>query len=340
MDYTVTINGSVGAAGLYLVGPTVTMKDLVAAAGDLGAWTDKSSFEVVTTTISPLHGTAQTEHKLLTADDNTLATYIVKPRDEIRFNQTFASVGAGTVTIQGQVRFGGVFQIERGERLSELLLRAGGLTDQAYPYGTVFLRKSAAATERDGYRRAATDLEDLVAEGLTRTGQQKIDPATFAAVQSFVAQLRTTPALGRISIVADPAELAANPSRDTMLEAGDVIYIPRRPSTVAVLGQVMQPSSLRFEPGFTAKEYIEKAGGYGQFADNSRVFLVLPDGSARRVETSWLDLDNPNIPPGSTIVVPRDTAPFDLRQTILDTAQVLSNLAIAAASIAVISRNN
>jgi polysaccharide export outer membrane protein len=152
--------------------------------------------------------------------------------------------------------------------------------------------------------------------------------------------LRNTPAIGRISAITDPAVLAADPSRDTMLEPGDVIFIPQRPSTVAVLGQVMQPGNMMYNPKFTAADYIARAGGYGRFADNGRTFLVLPDGTAEQVETSWLNLDSQKIPPGSTLVVPRDITPFDLRQLLLDSVSVLSSLAVSAASLAVISRNN
>jgi protein involved in polysaccharide export with SLBB domain len=251
----------------------------------------------------------------------------------------FTAVTEGSVTIQGQVRSPGKFKIERGEHLSELLLRAGGLTDQAYPYGTVFLRKSAATIEEQGYQRAADDMESMIVAGLTRIGSEKTSPDTFTALQSFVREVRNTKPLGRISITADPAVLAANPARDPLLEPGDVVYIPQRPSTVTVLGQVMQPGTFQFSSKTTASDYIELAGGYGQYADESLKFLVLPDGTARPLESSWLNLDSPVIPPGSTIVVPRDVSPYDARQILLDVTSLLSSLAISAASLAVISNN-
>jgi hypothetical protein len=159
-------------------------------------------------------------------------------------------------------------------------------------------------------------------------------------MQAFVTELRNTPAMGRISVIADPALLASHPSRDPMLEPGDVIYIPQRPSNVTVLGQVMQPGSFLFNSKTSAEDYIAMAGGYGQFADESLTFVVLPDGTARQISPSWLNFDDPNIPPGSTIVVPRDMAPIDLRQTILDITGILSQLAISAASLSVINNHN
>ena len=97
-----------------------------------------------------------------------------------------------------------------------------------------------------------------------------------------------------------------------------MVYIPQRPSTISVLGQVMQPGSMPYRSGNTLGDYIEMAGGYRPTSDKSNTFIVLPDGSARKVETSWLNFSSVNLPPGSSIVVPRDITPLDTRQLILD----------------------
>jgi protein involved in polysaccharide export with SLBB domain len=124
-----------------------------------------------------------------------------------------------------------------------------------------------------------------------------------------------------------------------LLEPGDVIYIPQRPSTITVLGQVMQQGSFTFDPKMSAADYIARAGGPGEFADTSLMFLILPDGTAKRVESSWFNFDAESIPPGSTIVVPREATILDTRQILFDTLGVLQNLAVSAASLAVITRN-
>src|SRR5690606_29171027 len=107
----------------------------------------------------------------------------------------------------------------------------------------------------------------------------------------------------------------------------------------AVLGEVMQPGSYQFQSGMGMKDYVSRAGGYGQFADSSLAFVVLPDGTARRAETSWLNFSGTNIPPGSAVVVPRDISPLDFRQILLDATSIFSSLAVSAASLAVITRN-
>jgi hypothetical protein len=145
--------------------------------------------------------------------------------------------------------------------------------------------------------------------------------------------------LGRISVTADPAMLAANPSRDPLLEAGDVIYVPQRPSTVTVLGQVNQPGSFLFVPDATVDDYIDRAGGYSAVSDKSLTFVVMPDGTARLADSSWLHFNSDDLPPGSTIVVERDISPIDGRQLILDIAAILQSFAVSAASLAVLHNN-
>lgn len=340
MDHEVTLSGAVLGPGNYLIGSNANLQDLVSAAGGTRGWVDQSGVEIISTSIDPVRGVSHTERQLLPMQTSNMSAYFVRPHDEIRFREVYASIGAGSVTIQGQVRYPGTYSVERGEKVSELLLRAGGLTDVAYPYGTVFLRKSTADIERAGFQKAADEIENAFLVGMTRVGDDKASPAGFAAIQDFINQLRTTPAVGRISIVADPAMLVAKPERDALLENGDVIYIPQRPSTVTVLGQVNQPGSFPFNSGESVESYIDQAGGYSQLADKSHTYIVYPDGTAKPVEGSWLSFDSPDLPPGSTIFVARDLAPIDLRQIIIDVSTIMREFALSAASLAVISRRN
>ena len=340
LDHTVSIDGAVRGPGTYFTGPSTTLQDLVLASGGTMNLADFSAVELISTTTDPIAGRSATQvRKLALATAGAMASYVVQPRDTFRFNEVFTDVNVGSATIQGQVRFTGSYKLQRGEHLSDLLSRAGGLTNAAYPYGTVFLRKSAAAAEKEGYQRTAREVEDQLVVAMTRVGSNKIDPGTFAAMQNFVVDLRNQRALGRIAISADPSILAANPALDPLLEADDVIYIPQRPSTISVLGQAMQAGSFPYTAGSTVDDYIARAGGYSSLADKGEVYVVLPDGTARRLEKSWLRFGaTMSLPPGSSIVIPRDVTPLDLRQTIIDVSQIFSQLAISIASVAVLSK--
>ena len=337
-DTRMRLDGAVRGPGYYLVGPNASLDDVVAAAGGTVNWANESGVELISTVVDRQSGQAVTQRVTLPLHQGSLAGYIVRPGDRVRFSQVFAEVDAGSVTLQGEIRSPGTFPIIRGERLSELLARAGGLTNVAYPYGTVFLRQSAAQIEREGYVRAASEVQNELIVALTRVGNNKIDPAAFASLQTFVQELRNQQALGRISIVADPSELAAHPAEDPLLETGDVIYIPQRPSTISVLGQVLQPGSYPYRKGESVGDYIARAGGYSSTADEGQAFVVMPDGSAHRLERSWFSLESENLPPGSAVVIPRDVTALDLRQTIIDVSQIFSQFAIAIASVAVLSK--
>jgi polysaccharide export outer membrane protein len=338
IDHRARLDGAVNGPGPYFVGPNATLNDLVQAAGGTAKWADESGVELLTTAVDSRTGRAATQRQTLPLRQGTLASYVVRPRDQIHFNQVFTDSGIGSVSVQGEVRFGGNYPITRGEHLSDLLMRVGGLTSTAYPSGTVFLRKSAAQVEEQGYKRAADEIQSQLLAGIARIGGDKITGEGYTAIQGFITQLRTQKGLGRIAIAADPSVLAANPQQDPLLEAGDVVFIPQRPSTITVLGEVMQPGSYSYRPGLTVGDYVKRAGGYAQFSDEDLTFIVLPDGSAKRMETSWLSFDAQSLPPGSSIVVPRDLAPLTARQILLDVTGILSSFAVTAASLAILAK--
>jgi polysaccharide export outer membrane protein len=338
-DHRVQLEGAVRAPGHYLVGPNVELGDLVQAAGGTDNWTDESGIELISTAVDVQAGISHTRRTTLPLRQGTLSNYIVKPGDQFHFNTTFTDVVAGNVTVQGEVRFPGPYSIVRGEHLSDLLVRSGGLTSTAYPYGTIFLRQSAAETEHQGYLRIADEIDNQLLTGISKTGPDQISGAAFTALQSFSQQLRAQKALGRISIIADPSILASKPELDPLLEPGDMVYIPQRPSTVAVLGQVQQQGSYPYQSGKTVKDYIDEAGGYGLTADTDNTFVVLPDGTARKLDSSWFSFGSniQNLPPGSAVVVPRDIAPFDWQATITQVTSILSQISVTVASLAVLS---
>lgn len=339
-DHEVTLDGAVRAPGVYVVGPGVNLHDLVTVAGGTDRWTDESGIELITTDVDKESGRATTLRKTLPLNDGNLASYQIRPHDELRFREVFNDIGLGSVTLEGEVRFPGEYKIVRGEKLADLLKRAGGLTEVAYPFGTVYLRRSAAALEEESFRRTADQIEGQLLLAMSRNSSApKLDPAAFTATQSFVEKLRTQKGLGRVSIVADPAVLAEQPEQNTLLEGGDVIYVPQRPSTVSVLGEVLQPGSFVYKPRSSAEDYLSKAGGTTAYADDSLTFIVLPDGSAVKLDRPWLPFDSQRVPAGSTIVVPRDIAPWQWSDIISNATQIFSQMAVAGASLAVISSN-
>jgi hypothetical protein len=232
----------------------------------------------------------------------------------------------------------------RDERLSSVLVRAGGLTDVAYPYGTVFLRQSVAALETKAFKREAQDIRSQMFDALIRPVRAAAatappSPEAFAALSGMLSQIEAQPALGRVSYIADPALLAAHPERDPMLEPGDSIVIPKRPSSVSVLGEVMQPGTIPYDGSLTVNDYIARAGGGSQFAALSDTIIILPDGTARQASgNSWFSIGGDKIPPGSVIMIPRDLTSLRVEDLIVDATQIFAQLGTATAALAVLAQ--
>src|SRR4051812_38512089 len=336
-DYIVTINGEVRNPGSYLAVADTSLASLIAAAGGVQREADLSAVEITSTVIDTSTGTSRTVRNTLRVTGQDFASISLKPFDSIRLRPVFSDRNGETITIVGQVRYPGTFDVTRGERLSSVLARAGGLTDEAYPFGTVFTRQSAAIQESDGNQRTARLLQDNIAT-VASLPATIINSSGLSYVEELVQELRTMPALGRISVTADPVILATRPELDVLLESGDTIYIPKRPSTVTVTGAVLSNGAFSYKPGLTVRDYIRYAGGESSSADDSLVFVVLPDGTSRPEGDSWWSFGNGHdIPPGSMVVVPRDPQPFNWMEFAINISDIVSKLATTAAALAVIN---
>jgi protein involved in polysaccharide export with SLBB domain len=261
---------------------------------------------------------------------------MVGPGDVLRFHSVFTDRDKGPVVLEGEFVRPGVYDIRRGETLSELIQRAGGLTEQAYPYGAVFTRERVKEAQERDFKRAARELNSALALAAARGD---VPAGSLSSVQLISAQLTSVEALGRVVTEADPTVLTVRPELDVVVEPGDRIFVPKRPSFVTVIGDVLNPGALQFISGTSADEYIRQAGGFQASADEDRVFVVYPNGVAEPLSVSVWNYNPVQIPPGSSIVVPKDPAPFDFFRFVREGSSIVSQLAVAAASLAVISRD-
>ncbi len=340
-DHLVWVLDQVHAPGVYVAADGTTLPELIEAAGGASNQADLSSVEVTSTNFDRTAGVSQTTRNSYAADADSFRMARVMPLDVIRLRKVYVDRTGETVTVTGEVRYPGVFDITRDERLSSVLQRAGGMTDVAYPYGAIFTRRSAAIHEREGNERSARELQSQLALLATSTTQNAVQTQTNTSfLTALISDVRDAPTLGRVMVTADPVILASRPDLDVILEPGDSLYIPKRPSSVTVSGEVLNPGSFQFRSNLGYEDYIRMAGGPTQIANDDDTFVVLPDGSANPTEQNWLSYGNGgHIPPGSTIVVPRDLRPFDWGQFLKDATQIISQLAVSAASLAVL-RNN
>jgi protein involved in polysaccharide export with SLBB domain len=339
-NYTVTVVGEVNNPGDFLAMPETGLDRIVQAAGGLTPKVDLHSFEVTSAQIDNGSGVSRTVRKNYTTPPGQFPEIALRPFDRIRFNPVFSDRDAGDVSMVGEIKFPGGYEILRGEHLSSVLARAGGFTDAAYPAGVIFLRKSVAESERGVMQREADALErEVIGLVGTVTNKAQINQAEIGYVTQMIARLRSGgDPTGRVAVTLDPRELASHPELDLVMEPGDQIFVPRRPSSVVVAGEVMSPGGIQFRADRSVADYVALAGGATEIADDDHIFVIQPDGTAQQVKgSSWLS-DPPRLTPGSVVVVPRMLRHFTWDTVLEDVVQVGSQLAITAASLAIISR--
>lgn len=255
----------------------------------------------------------------------------LRPGDALHIPPRTDPLAGRTVEVAGAVRHPGSYTLVEGDRLSSLIARAGGLAADAYPLGAVFTRRSAAEAERAYFRERATAIRRALAEAMA--GDRPPDGAAVTAAQTLIAALEEATPSGRLQVEADPERLSASPGLDIVLQDGDRLEIPVRPLTVRVTGEVMAPAALQFRDGRTVGDYLRGAGGSTSAADTGRVLVVLPDGQSVPVRPSPWNHDPVPIPPGATIVVPRDPNPFRFLAFADGIATLLGRLALGAVAV-------
>jgi len=243
-----------------------------------------------------------------------------------------------SVSISGFIKNPGTYSISKGEKLSSLLERAGGYEKNAYPYGGVFTRSSVAKREKQAFSRAADQLEEGIATSLTsgaitNTGNPQL---ALAVISNLITRLKDISPVGRIVTEMSLEKLKKNPEVDIILTSGDRIYIPSEKSTITVTGEVLAPTSFVYSKNLRVSDYIKLAGGLADSADKKGIFVILPNGQAIRNLDSWR-IGRSKIEPGSTIIVPRDSTPFDAISIFRIFTPILANFATAAAAISALN---
>jgi len=259
--------------------------------------------------------------------------------------------GSRLVRVEGEVDRPGVYQLNPGETLPALLGRAGGITSQAYLFGTEFSRESTRQKQRkaldEALRRLETNLSAASmrqAASLSNTdpaSAMRLQAADEAARKSQLDRLRALQPNGRIALELDPDIRALDALPPLPLEDGDVVYIPPRPGFVFAVGAVANENALLWRSGRTVRQYLGVAG-INPEADEANIFVVRADGSVAhsRDGSSFFGgnrLMSLPLLPGDTLVVPdlsnRETPWNAFVRGAKDWTQILSNFGLAAAAI-------
>ena len=285
---TLTIHGEVHYPGIYQYAANETIEDLILQAGGLNDQASMVKVDVARRIRDP---------KALTTDSIISQTYTLAlkdgfvidgqpgfrlmPYDEVYVRRSPGFTTPQNVYVEGQVMFAGTYTLARkNERISDVIRKAGGVTDLAYVSGARLLRRTSEAERAK--MRAVTRI--LAAQG-----------ANSDSINVALLQLADTYPVG-----IELGEALKHPGGDAdlVLREGDQLIIPEYNGTVKISGDVMFPNTVAYEKGKRFSYYIDQAGGFGQRAKKSRTIIVYMNGTVGRVA------HNAKVRPGCEIVVP------------------------------------
>lgn len=250
------------------------------------------------------------------------------------------------VRVEGELAVPGVYSVQPGETLRQLLARAGGLSRNAYLYGAVFTRPSIRDEQQkmlnDAVDRYEREVEAAAAAKLADVSLKENVAATQAELQrnrQRVKEMRNVKAPGRVAFEFDSFKVALKNVPDIELEDGDNLFIPRQPATITVFGAVNSPSAYIYSAYKNVGDYVNGAGGYNRLADKEGVYVLRANGTAYGTNsTGWFSTIAGYRPaPGDAIVVPEQLERgLTVTQSLKEWTSILYQFGLGAAGLKVL----
>lgn len=286
-DYTITVKGEVGHPGTYKFVDNMTLEDLVIQAGGLLESASTIRVDVARRIKDPKStnsGDRRAETYTLTLKNGLVVSgpsdFTLKPFDEVYVRRSPGYQGQQNVTIQGEVVFGGEYALaKKGERLSDLIKRAGGLTSEAYAEGARLVRKIT-----DDEKARIQTLLKLADQG----GKDSISMKQLDLGDTYFVGIELAKAL----------EYPGS-EWDILMREGDMLKVPEYNGTVKISGAVMYPNTVVYKNKAKLKYYISQGGGYAERAKKNRAFVIYMNGTVTIAKGNRTKLS-----PGCEIVVP------------------------------------
>lgn len=290
---TIIIHGEVQYPGIYKYADNETIEDFILQAGGL---TDRAS------TVKVDVARRVDNPKAFTTDSIIAKTYTLSlkdgfvidgtpgfklmPFDEVYVRKSPGYVTQQNVTIEGQAMFAGTYTLSnKNEKLSDLVRKAGGVTDLAYVKGAR-LERRITPEERLKMQTVMKLLQAQAGE------KDSIDISKQQLGDTYY-----------VGIELDKALEKPNGDADLVLREGDKLIIPEYNGTVKISGDVVYPNAVAYEKGKKASYYIDQAGGWGNRAKKSRAIIVYMNGTVAKIS------HNAKVLPGSEIIVPSKPKP-------------------------------
>ncbi|MEL7146445.1 MAG: SLBB domain-containing protein, partial [Bacteroidota bacterium] len=285
--------GQVLNPGSFSFVDSLTVEDLILRAGGFTLSAARSYVEVARRKAYDDNSDANTRSKLFNfsiSEDLTLSEeasqFLLQPFDLVIVRKSPNYEEQRTVQIRGQVNFPGVYALEtKNERISDVLERAGGLSSYAYVEGATLIRKNNSGDARSASRLKRQSIRDLA--------------NISGADQNINFQEEQFVGIDLVKVLKDKKS-----KHDLILQPGDVLSIPKQLETVSLRGNLLYPTTVRYDDKFTFMDYISQSGGYAYRANKNKSFVIYANGTVKRTKRFFPFRIYPSLEPGAEVFVP------------------------------------
>ncbi|WP_461132848.1 polysaccharide biosynthesis/export family protein [Spirosoma lituiforme] len=250
-------------------------------------------------------------------------TFILEPFDQIIVRRSPNYAIQTYAFVAGEVIIPGSYPIRtKDQKISDLVIQAGGLTPQAYVEGATLIRPVKLSNEEIRRRqKAIEEIADNAAKTVVET--EVISPATSEAIGIDLKR-----------ILAKPGS-----TEDILLQEGDTLRIPKLLETVRIQGEVQLPNTVKYRNGQTFQDYISQTGGFTSKSQRKRAFIIYANGSVDRTRKFMFFNLYPRVEPGSEIVIPkRSVVPLTAQQILGSTVGIAGSLLTLVTTLLLITR--
>ena len=333
-DLTLTIHGEVMYPGIYKYADNETLEDLVLQAGGLKETASLMKVDVARRIV---------DQRLTTSSDTIAHTFsfalkdgfvidgepgfVLKPYDEIYVRKSPGFYKQQNVYVEGEVLFAGTYTLsKKNERVSEIIKKAGGLSNMAYPQGARLERRLTNLE-----RKRVTEImklqreqrEDEIRSQAIKSGKSISDLKQLASTDNY-----EIPDFYPVGIELDKAIANPGSDADIVLREGDRLTVPVYNGTVKINGEVMYPNTVAYKEGKGINYYIDLAGGFSGKAKKSRTYIIYMNGDVAKAGHGV------KVKPGCEIVVPQKSMS---KMSTAESISLISGTASIAAMIATIA---
>ena len=336
----IPIIGAVSRPAIYEFLSGETIEDLLDFSGGLSQHADGNSL-----ILSRSYNNSN-EYQLLEVSKNKSLKLVQNDRiyvDHKEYQPNIYSIAANNkfinnfIEVSGEVQKPGLYYIQDGENLSDLISKFGGYTDRANISAGIRISESARKKEIDYNNKLYNEALKSI---LTLNNDNSIN--NVSSILDILEKFKNIEPTGRVVTEFDHIKIKGDPSLDSSINYGDKIHIPSKNNSIFVFGEVINPGTVLHKYENKLDDYIKFAGGLTPFANKHNIIVVKPNGEtyrSKQMRTNIFAGPTPAIEPGSVIYISRDIGKIDGLELASTISPIFSSLAISLASINSINRN-